>query len=1126
MPDENRTAAATPEQLKRSAELSANSSGDAPRSLTERYELRELLAMGGMGAVHSAWDHAFDRAVAVKLIHDHLIGEPAIKRFRHEARIAGQLQHPNIPPVYDLGKFDGDKPYLAMKLVKGRTLDDHIKHPGGDTPNLVAVFESIAQAIGYAHSRSVIHRDLKPQNVMVGAFGEVQVMDWGLAKTQSSERAQPSGVRPPSESSEPTADPDATTGYGTRVGAPDTADDSRTSAGSILGSPAYMPPEQARGEVDQITERSDVFGLGAILCTILTGQSVFGSGSAEQARRKAAAGDMADAFARLDACAAEPELIALAKKCLAPDPADRFANGTEVANETARIRAEADERAKQAELNRTKAEADAHAQRKRRKVLAWSAAAVTVVLLAGLTTTLIQRNWAIAAEAAKSDQLVKTKAAEAAASAKTKEVQETLVIVQQRTKLAMDAYGDFVFGIQNQLENRPGTQDLRRTLLESARMGLAKILTDARKLGHLDETLVASQFRMGDVELQLGNTSAAMAEYQVGHDLIKGLSDVDPQNHRLQRELSVSYNKLGDARLRLGHTAEAKSFYRQSLSITERLAAANPNDTEAQRDLGVNYNKLGNVSLQQGLPVEAAAYYRQYNAVTERLAASDPKNAVIQRDLSYSYNNLGDVTLQLGQAADAVNFFQKSVAVREQLVAADPKNTGAQRDLSVGYDKLGDVTMQLGQPAEAAAFYRRSLAIDERLAAADPKNAGHQRDMSISFSKLGEATLQQEKPVEAADLFRQSLALDERLAAADPKNSGLQRDLSVSYDKLGDVTLQLGQPAEAATYYRQSLALFERLAIADPNDAVAQRDLSVGFDKLGDANLLLGQSAEAANLFRKSHAVRERIAAADPKNSVAQRDLSVSSEKLGDVFLQLGQSVESMTFYRQSLTVRERIAEADPKNTQAQTDLFVSYYKMGNAEKSRHEYANAAVWFEKGRKHLLPWHQKKMLVGQFQNAILIMEHEISECHDAEKVIADPDFAYTRARAQIPGLVATRVKSLLHRKMPTEARATAQRFAAWAETQEELREGKRYEAARLFALCAAAAHDDRDLLIAETIALLRNTRPSTRFVPEWIARIREEKDLAGIRTHPKFVAFLKELEKTREAAPVARERVNK
>jgi WD40 repeat protein/serine/threonine protein kinase len=388
------TQAATADQMKRSAELSANATGEAPRTLTDRYELRELLAKGGMGSVHAAWDKTFDRTVAVKLIHDHLVGEHAIKRFRHEAHIAGQLQHPNIPPVYDLGVFDVPtagssadksghsmaKPYLAMKLVKGRTLDDHIQHPGPDTPNLVAVFEAIAQAIGYAHSRGVIHRDLKPQNVMVGAFGEVQVMDWGLAKVLANGGRQPFVSEIPqadSASNSPvTADPDATTGYGTRFGAPDTADDTRTAAGIILGTPAYIPPEQARGEIDQIAERSDVFGLGAILYAILTGHSVFGGGTAEQARRKAAAGDMADAFTRLDASTAEPELIALAKWCLEPDPADRPANGTEVANETARIRAEADERARKAELDRAKT-----SERQKRRRTQWILLGTVLLLL-------------------------------------------------------------------------------------------------------------------------------------------------------------------------------------------------------------------------------------------------------------------------------------------------------------------------------------------------------------------------------------------------------------------------------------------------------------------------------------------------------------------------------------------------------------------------------------------------------------------------------------------------------------------------------------------------------------------------------------------------------------------------
>src|SRR5262249_39090495 len=154
------------------------------------------------------------------------------------------------------------RPYLAMKLVKGRTLEEHLRErpdPAHDRGRFIAVFEQVCQAVGYAHARKVIHRDLKPANVMVGGLGEVQVMDWGLAKILAS-----GGRNPPDDP------PEAT--IGTEIRTMRESDGSYTQAGSVLGTPAFMPPEQAGGEVDKIDERSDVFGLGAILAVILTGQ--------------------------------------------------------------------------------------------------------------------------------------------------------------------------------------------------------------------------------------------------------------------------------------------------------------------------------------------------------------------------------------------------------------------------------------------------------------------------------------------------------------------------------------------------------------------------------------------------------------------------------------------------------------------------------------------------------------------------------------------------------------------------------------------------------------------------------------------------------------------------------------
>ena len=158
-----------------------------------RYAIVGEIARGGMGVVYAARDLVLDRDIGLKTLRQSPpSGSPLARRFREEARITGQLQHPGIPPVHDLGALADGRPFLAMKLIKGRTLADLLGErpgPSHDRARFVAVFEQICQAVGYAHAHQVIHRDLKPANVMVGAFGEVQVMDWGLAKVLTEGRS-------------------------------------------------------------------------------------------------------------------------------------------------------------------------------------------------------------------------------------------------------------------------------------------------------------------------------------------------------------------------------------------------------------------------------------------------------------------------------------------------------------------------------------------------------------------------------------------------------------------------------------------------------------------------------------------------------------------------------------------------------------------------------------------------------------------------------------------------------------------------------------------------------------------------------------------------------------------------
>ncbi len=322
----------------------------APKSLPRhdparsfgRYQRLDEVGQGGMAEVWRARDLDLDRDLAVKVLKERWRGQSELeRRFREEARITGQLQHPGIPPVHEVGRLPDGRPFFAMKLIQGRTLDELLRERPPDTrdlPRFLAVFGQVAQTLAYAHSRGVIHRDLKPANVMVGAFGEVQVMDWGLAKV-------PRGGGP-------TALPSLT--WADREVRPHD-----TQVGTVLGTPAYMAPEQARGEVDGLDERADVFGLGAILCVILCGQPPYRGTSAAAVQAQAAAGELGEALALLDACGADAELVRLAQGCLAPEKKDRPRDAGVVAQRVTAHLARVQERLRAAEVERAAAQARA-----------------------------------------------------------------------------------------------------------------------------------------------------------------------------------------------------------------------------------------------------------------------------------------------------------------------------------------------------------------------------------------------------------------------------------------------------------------------------------------------------------------------------------------------------------------------------------------------------------------------------------------------------------------------------------------------------------------------------------------------------------------------------------------------
>jgi len=285
----------------------------------DRYELGRLLGRGGMGEVRRAWDHRLRRNVAMKVLAPGR--EDAAARFAQEAQIAGQLEHPNIVPVHDLDRGPDGSLFLTMKEVRGQELSDEMTDVRaavrdgeidtlGGLVRLVRILLKVCDGLAFAHSCDVVHRDLKPANIMVGEFGEVQVMDWGLARIGSAKRA----------------------GLGVTS---DRLDDSidMSRAGSVIGSPPYMAPEQARGELHEIDARTDVFAVGSILYEVLTGTRPWNGETATDVLAKARTGKVEPPSIRAPAAGIPRDLEAIVLKAMATEKEGRYPSMTALADD-------------------------------------------------------------------------------------------------------------------------------------------------------------------------------------------------------------------------------------------------------------------------------------------------------------------------------------------------------------------------------------------------------------------------------------------------------------------------------------------------------------------------------------------------------------------------------------------------------------------------------------------------------------------------------------------------------------------------------------------------------------------------------------------------------------------------
>jgi serine/threonine protein kinase len=299
---------------------------DWPDLSGTKYRLLEKFSRGGMGTIYLAEDTQLRRKVALKVMH---IADPTgeqAKRMWREARVIAQLEHPGIVPVHDVGELPDGRVFYVMKFVQGQRLDQYVQAESR-LPNRLRLFQKVCEAVAFAHAHGVIHRDLKPENIMVGAFGEVLVMDWGVAKILAESR----GLRAEGEERKIKGEGRRAKGEerNSTNGKVSISTAHETLHGTVIGTPAYMAPEQAKGEIDQIDQRTDVYALGAILTFLLQGSPPNPNLSS------IAQGRSFSRKARLDPRAGKqklPKLLAaICAKAMSPEKAERYASALDLA---------------------------------------------------------------------------------------------------------------------------------------------------------------------------------------------------------------------------------------------------------------------------------------------------------------------------------------------------------------------------------------------------------------------------------------------------------------------------------------------------------------------------------------------------------------------------------------------------------------------------------------------------------------------------------------------------------------------------------------------------------------------------------------------------------------------------
>jgi len=823
------------------------------------YQLVEEIGQGGMGSVYRAAraDGQYEKQVALKLVRSGYDTASVLERFRHERQILASLDHPNIAHLLDGGTTEDGIPYLVMELIEGIPVDEYCNLHSLSIRQRLEIFRQVCSAVQYAHQRLVIHRDIKPGNILVTSAGTPKLLDFGIAK-----------IFDPTNASEATMLHPLT--------------------------PEYASPEQIRGE--PITTASDVYSLGVVLYRLLTGESPYRIETRSPAELARAITDTeplrpSTVVARSESASTSPsfsnregsraklrrrllgDLDNIALMALRKEAQRRYGSVEQLAEDIRRYLEGLPVVARRGSWSYR-----AGKFVRRHKAAMAAAALVALAVLGGVAATVHQARIA-QANALRAER--RFNEVKKLAHSLMFEIHDsvaslpggtpTLRLLVQNSQeyldnLAKEAGGDVSLQrdlatayekLGNALGN-PSESNLgdARGSIESFQKSLAirQSIVTANPANTEDQALLAGAYRLvgymqwaalGDSEKGLDNIQKAVITAETARKNSK------TPNVRVLAELGMAYEVRGvilggdGSTAGMGNPRAGLEDHLKALPLYEEVAAALPDDPKKQRKIPMLNLRIGDESIKLGERQEAARHYQLALDLLLRMR-QDPNNRVLQRDLSNAYEALGDVLLMDGKASEAVSNFEKELAAIKNVASADATDTSTLLYLAVAYADVGRGWVEAGNVSKGSAFLRKAVSEGERLktlsgAASDATSLGQfQVWLGEALGKAGHADQELQLYQQALDAYSQAVKAD----AGDVQDAIA---VAACHDRIGGVLLKVGDLGKAEENYRHALELSTALASKLPESLDIRYLTAATYSGLGDVATRHAQTAGPVN---------------------------------------------------------------------------------------------------------------------------------------------------------------------------------------------------------------------------------------------------------------------------------------